>query len=240
MSSMTPLKSAKGPSMTRMVSPTSQSGLNRGAFFSSSLRTPRMRSTSRRDNGVGFVPDPTKPVTPGVLRTTPHESSLRYILTRMYPGDCLRGAVTLRPALISTTSSMGITTSKIDSSMCIDLMRVPRLAFTLFSYPLYEWTTYQEPGRSYGLAGGSAGSASASSSSATATAVALVTGIGAAAAATSTGGAGGGVTVAGGSSSGGATMAPSSAAARTNGLSGSTTGSTSPSTSRSVIAAPAV
>ena len=58
------------------------------------------------------------------------------------------GTVTLRPALISTTSSIGMTTSKIESSMCIDLMRVPRLAFTLFSYPEYEWITYHPPGRS--------------------------------------------------------------------------------------------
>ena len=34
--------------------------------------TPRMSSTSLRDSGVGFAPlGPTKPVTPGVLRTSP-------------------------------------------------------------------------------------------------------------------------------------------------------------------------
>src|SRR3989442_11914430 len=32
--------------------------------------SPRMSSTSRRDSGVGLAPLPTKPVTPGVLRTT--------------------------------------------------------------------------------------------------------------------------------------------------------------------------
>jgi hypothetical protein len=33
-------------------------------------------------SGVGFEPEPTKPVTPGVLRTTYHESSFRYMRTR--------------------------------------------------------------------------------------------------------------------------------------------------------------
>ena len=34
-----------------------------------------MRCTSSSRSGVGLVPMPTKPVTPGVLRTTYHESS---------------------------------------------------------------------------------------------------------------------------------------------------------------------
>ena len=42
---------------------------------SASLRTPRIRSPSFRDNGVGFEPEPTKPVTPGVLRTAYQVSS---------------------------------------------------------------------------------------------------------------------------------------------------------------------
>src|SRR5690606_11481721 len=69
MSSMTPLKSANGPATTRTCSPTSHSGLKRGLTFSSSFCTPRNRSTSRRDSGVGFWLPPTNPVTPGVLRT---------------------------------------------------------------------------------------------------------------------------------------------------------------------------
>jgi hypothetical protein len=40
-----------------------------------------MPSTSLRDSGVGRAPLPTKPVTPGVLRTTYHESSSRAIRT---------------------------------------------------------------------------------------------------------------------------------------------------------------
>ena len=36
---------------------------------------PRMSSTSRRESGVGLAPLPTKPVTPGVLRTTYQASS---------------------------------------------------------------------------------------------------------------------------------------------------------------------
>ena len=54
MSSMTPLKSANGPVTTRTCSPTSHSGLKRGLAFSSSSWTPRNRSTSLRERGVGF------------------------------------------------------------------------------------------------------------------------------------------------------------------------------------------
>ena len=44
--------------------------------------TPRMSSTSLRDSGVGLAPlGPTKPVTPGVLRTTYQESSSRSMRT---------------------------------------------------------------------------------------------------------------------------------------------------------------
>src|SRR5665811_1419527 len=140
MSSMTPLKSAKGPWTTRMVSPTSQAGLNVGfAFFPSSFSTPRMRSTSRRDSGVGLVWDPTNPVTLGVLRTAYHASSSRYRRMSTYPGNFLRWTVTFLPTLYSTTSSIGMTTSKILSSRCIDLTRDSRFALTFFSYPEYEW-----------------------------------------------------------------------------------------------------
>ena len=40
-----------------------------------------MSSTSLRDSGVGWAPLPTKPVTPGVLRTTYQESSSRAMRT---------------------------------------------------------------------------------------------------------------------------------------------------------------
>jgi len=40
-------------------------------------RTWRIASTSARGNGVGLVPGPTKPVTPGVWRMTDQESSSR-------------------------------------------------------------------------------------------------------------------------------------------------------------------
>ena len=39
--------------------------------------------TSSWVNGDGFEVAPTKPVTPGVLRTAPHDWSLRSIRTRM-------------------------------------------------------------------------------------------------------------------------------------------------------------
>ena len=42
-----------------------------------STLTWRMLSTSWRDRGVGLAPSPTKPVTPGVLRTTRQDSSSR-------------------------------------------------------------------------------------------------------------------------------------------------------------------
>src|SRR5690625_2257018 len=49
--------------------------------------------------------------------------------------------------LISTTSSIGTSTWKMYSSMFRELMRDSRLALTRFSYPAYEWMTYQSPGR---------------------------------------------------------------------------------------------
>jgi hypothetical protein len=66
-------KSANGPSLTRTVSPISYSrpglALACGASSSSAF-TVRKFSTSLRGSGVGLLPGPTNPVTPGVLRIT--------------------------------------------------------------------------------------------------------------------------------------------------------------------------
>jgi hypothetical protein len=81
------------------------------------------------------LPDPTKEVTPGVLRTTYQLSSLIAISTSTYPGKTLRFTVWRWPLRISISSSIGTSTWKIWSSTPIDSMRCSRLAFTLFSYP---------------------------------------------------------------------------------------------------------
>ena len=103
-----------------------------GLSFSTGLVS-RILATSFSDSGVGLAPEPTKPVTPGVLRTTYQESSSRYMRTSRSPGKTLRETTCFLPPLISMTSSMGITTSKIRSSMFIEEMRLWRLALTLFS-----------------------------------------------------------------------------------------------------------
>ena len=84
-SAIWPEKSAKGPSLTRTVSSTSYSRRGRlrlVADSTPSTLTWRMLSTSRRESGVGLVPGPTNPVTPGVLRMAPHVSSSRSQRTR--------------------------------------------------------------------------------------------------------------------------------------------------------------
>src|SRR5690349_3447170 len=110
-----PLKSANGPATTRTCSPVSNSSRGRAFFCATSapstFPTPRMSSTSRRDSGVGLAPLPTNPVTPGVLRTTYHESSSSSWRTRRYPGKTFFCTTTLRPPLNSITSSIGMTTS---------------------------------------------------------------------------------------------------------------------------------
>ena len=132
-----PLKSANGPEDTRIVSPISQAGRKRGGFFAASFFRPRNRSTSRLDKDVGLfpLPIPTNEVTPGVFRTACHESSSKYIRIRRYPGNIRFSTSTLRPPFISTTFSVGITTSKMRSCMCIDELRVARFALTFFSWP---------------------------------------------------------------------------------------------------------
>ena len=94
-----------------------------------------MLSTSRRESGVGLVPGPTNPVTPGVLRITDHESSSRSHRQSRYPGKTFFWTTTFLPFLNSTTSSIGMTTSKMRSSTFIETIRLSRFDFTLFSYP---------------------------------------------------------------------------------------------------------
>src|ERR1019366_895767 len=68
-SAIWPEKSANGPSLTLTVSPTCcwRRGLERGLWPSIPSGRPwRIASTSARGKGVGLVPGPTKPVTPGV------------------------------------------------------------------------------------------------------------------------------------------------------------------------------
>ena len=92
---------ANGPSMTVTDSPTSKStrisGRSRLAspppadevlaatfpvFFAAPWGS-RNLTTSSSDSAVGREVAPTNPVTPGVLRTVAHESSVRSIRTRM-------------------------------------------------------------------------------------------------------------------------------------------------------------
>jgi hypothetical protein len=63
--------------LVEMIRTTScSSNPRRNCGFTSSFLTARIFSTSRLDRGVGLLPVPaaTNPVTPGVLRTTYHES----------------------------------------------------------------------------------------------------------------------------------------------------------------------
>ncbi len=92
---------ANGPSMTVTDSPTSKStsmtfdaaaaaastpsaaAPRDAAGFLASVRGIRNCSTSLSESGDGLLVIPTKPVTPGVLRTAPHDSSLSSMRTRM-------------------------------------------------------------------------------------------------------------------------------------------------------------
>ena len=62
-----------------------------------------------------------------------HDSSFIRQRTSRYPGKTLRCTVCFLPFLNSTTSSIGMTTSKILSSMFMLWMRAWRLAVTFFS-----------------------------------------------------------------------------------------------------------
>ncbi|MFM8895729.1 MAG: transcription termination/antitermination protein NusG [Actinomycetales bacterium] len=50
--------------------------------------------------------------TPGVCRMAPHDSSVRSMRTRTYPGNLLRRTSLRTPPLISVTSSIGTSTWK--------------------------------------------------------------------------------------------------------------------------------
>src|SRR5207244_4186924 len=73
-------KSEKGPSMTRTFSPTWYSTRTLGA---SALICFWIDLISFSCSGTGLLPEPTKLVTPGVLRTTYQDSSDMIMLTRM-------------------------------------------------------------------------------------------------------------------------------------------------------------
>src|SRR6476660_5928427 len=84
---------ANGPSMTVTDSPTSKSTTAAGADGEAAASPPPVRAacgamagariltTSSMVSGEGREVAPTKPVTPGVLRTAPHDSSLSSIRT---------------------------------------------------------------------------------------------------------------------------------------------------------------
>src|SRR6516165_2470858 len=101
---------ANGPSITVTDSPTSYSTASRvtSAFaaFSSGSGASSV-ATSVRLSGDGRLDRPTKPVTPGVLRTAAHDSSVRSIRTRMYPGSTFSWTCCRLPPLISVTSCVG-------------------------------------------------------------------------------------------------------------------------------------
>src|SRR6478609_5563507 len=136
---------SKGPSMTVTDSPTSKSttrtSLAAPVPVAAEPSAPAAASnvgasivkTSSIDSGTGWCALPTKPVTPGVWRTAPQLSSVRSMRTRTYPGIRTRRTCFFWPFLISVTSSMGTSISKMKSSMLRVWMRVSRLAFTRFS-----------------------------------------------------------------------------------------------------------
>src|SRR5437764_2229505 len=143
---------ANAPSVTVTESPTSKSStLISGLAFDFSVATAGASHlmTSSRDSGAGRSARsvaPTKPVTPGVLRTQDYDSGVTSIPTRMYPGKTLFWTLSRLPFLTSISSRVGTSTWKMYSSMSRLLVRVSRLVLTLFSYPAYECTTYQSPG----------------------------------------------------------------------------------------------
>src|SRR5215213_8704171 len=109
---------SKGPSMTVTDSPTSKSTTRTGAaalvpgFSLTSRLGASMEKTSLVLSGTGWWVLPTNPVTPGVCRTAPHDSSVRSIRTSTYPGIRTLRTSLRWPFLISLTSSMGTSTWK--------------------------------------------------------------------------------------------------------------------------------
>src|SRR3954453_1111864 len=118
---------ANGPSTTITESPSSKSATSTGFLAAvavppaaagpaaaSALATTAgasMFSTSDMLSGTGWWAWPTKPVTEGVWRTAAHDSSVRSIRTRTYPGRTVRRTSLRWPFLISATSSVGTITS---------------------------------------------------------------------------------------------------------------------------------
>ncbi len=82
---------SNGPSVTVMDSPTAKA-ISIGAPFATAVAAfslafvccagASIEMTSGRVSGTGECAWPTKPVTPGVCRTAPHDSSVRSIRTR--------------------------------------------------------------------------------------------------------------------------------------------------------------
>ena len=87
------MKSAKGPSFTRTVSPISCSRRARrclvGAFDRLIVRPAGCSPPRGATSGVGLVPGPTNPVTPGVWRITDQESSSRSAAAQQVAGEDL-------------------------------------------------------------------------------------------------------------------------------------------------------
>jgi hypothetical protein len=80
-STISPSKSDSGPEVTLTCSPRMNSTSVRAR---SAVDVPvcRIRSTSACESGIGLLPAPTNPVTPGVFLTTVHASSFRFMFTR--------------------------------------------------------------------------------------------------------------------------------------------------------------
>ena len=92
-----------------------------------------MRSTSSWVSGVGFRPEPTKPVTFGVFFTTCQVASFISMLISTYPGKNFFLEMTFAPSRISTTSSVGMRISPMSLSIPSASVRCLRLSRTLFS-----------------------------------------------------------------------------------------------------------
>ena len=88
-----------------------------GAEIIEALKYVASENPYEGESGIGFVPEPTNPVTPGVLRTTYQERSLTIMSTKAYPGKTFFLVTFFLPSLSSVSSSIGTTTLKISSSM---------------------------------------------------------------------------------------------------------------------------
>src|ERR1700686_3760346 len=138
-SSTLPWKQVNGPSTTRTDSPTWNSTRILGASCFICFWIAR---TSFSWSGTGLFAEPTKLVTPGVLRTTNHDSFDITMRTRMYPGKIRFWTWRRLPSLISISSSMGTRTCRILSCMSIDSILFSRFFLTFSSCPEYACTTY--------------------------------------------------------------------------------------------------